>query len=288
MDRCPSPHELVGEHPDDHGDIKLCLSKTFVALAPRMNAYDWESPTRGVPNPDEVENGPFTELRLAPSPAAAVAGMVVRRRKSSRQSISQVLRDVKRAAIYRVKAPGVRVKDGHLDGRLVAGALGLRMEGEQAQERLEDRALVAAGSGSSQDDSPDTGISDLWATVDKSFEESVAALELPDDAVHPTLKVDWTLIGSVERLDLLTENKLFNLPYVGQSCVTWRDLLRMKDITGRPVGLRFLYYVGREASYDFISVGRKSGVRDWLKFLIVLLTAISSLGSLGWLLSQIF
>lgn len=280
--------ELVGEKAGDPADIKICLRKSYLALAPGHEAYEWESPSRVIPNLQQVKSGPLTELHLARSPAAGVVGMVVRLRESSDQSIIQIFKDARRAAIYRVRAPGVRIKDGRFDGRLVDGARGLRKEGEQAQERLEDRALVPTGSGATSDDAAEIGISTLWSTVEDGFLEKVAAIELPDEALHPTLKVDWPLIGSVRRLEALTKDNLFKLEYVGQSCVTWRDFLRLRDIGKKPAGLRFVYYLARGAAHDFVSLTRKSGIRDWLGFAGGLLAFLSSLGSLGWLLSQLF
>lgn len=285
MHHAPDPHALVGERPDDPGDVVVCASKTYVALGTGMGAYDWESPSRVIPCPREIESGPFTELHLAPSPAAAVAGMVLRRRAGSEQRIVEILGDARRAAVYRVRAPGVRIKDGRLNGRLVAGALGLRREGEQ--ERLEDRALVATGRGGPSDEASESGRSNLWSTVDRGFKEPVAAIELPDDAVHPALKLDLTLIASVRRLEALEATKLFKLEYQGHSCVRWRDLLRMKDLSGRPAGARFLRYLVREGIADFLSLSRRKGLRAWLSFAAAVLAFLSSLGSLGWLLSKL-
>jgi hypothetical protein len=199
-----------------------------------------------------------------------------------------IVKDAKRGAIYRVKAPGVRIRNGRRDGRLVAGTMGLRIDGEQAQERLEDRVPVATGVGGASEEMTETGSSKLWSTVADAFdEESIAAIEFPDDSKHPTLQMDWPLVAEVPRLELLTDAKLFSLDFMGQNCVRWRDFLRMKDVAGRAVGWRFVYYVARETAHDAISLSRRKGMRDWVRFSAALLTLLSSLGSLGWLLSRI-
>jgi len=282
------PFELIGERFGDPADVKACVSSnSFVAFGPGLHAYDWEAPCRVIPSPPQVEIGPLTELRLSPSPAAAIAAMVVRRRASSRQSILDVLKDARQAAIYRVRAPGVRIKDGRSDARLVGGIVDLRREGEQAQERLGDRALVAAGPAGGSDQDAAARSSATWEAIADGFDEMVAAIEMPDDAIHPTLKLDWTLVAAAERLDNLRENHLFKLDFVGQSCVTRRDLLNIEDIAGKPAGRHFAYYLAREAAYDFISISRKSGASDWLRFSTAIVGFMSSIGGLGWILSKV-
>jgi hypothetical protein len=289
MSEVPPAHELLGESNEDRRDIKACSTTSFTAFGSGMEAYDWEHPSRVIPSPPQIENGPFTELRLAPSPAAAVAAIVIRQRTSSDQrSMLSIVRDAKRGAIYRVKAPGVRIKNGRRDGRLVAGTMGLRIDGEQAQERLEDRVPVATGVGGTSEEMTETGSSKLWSTVANAFDdESIAAIEFPDDSKHPTLQMDWPLVAEVPRLETLTAAKLFSLDFMGQNCVRWRDFLRMKDVAGRAVGWRFLYYVARETAHDAISLSRRKGMGDWVRFIAALLTLLSSLGSLGWLLSRV-
>lgn len=290
MSNVPPVHELLGERAEDHRDTKACSTTSFTALGRGMKPYDWEDPARSIPSPPDVKNDQFTELRLAPNPAAAVAAVVIRQRAGSKQrSIISILLDAKQATIYRVRAPGVRLKDSRLDGRLVAGTAGLRLEGEQAQERLEDRALVGAGVGGPAQEEAESGASELWSTVEKAFEEeSIAAIEFPDDSKHVTLKLDWPLVAEARRLRVLAKARIFRLEVIGTDCVRWRDFFSMKDVAGRSAGWRFAYYVAREAAYDAISVSRRNGLRDWLRFVVALLAFFSSLGSLGWLLSRIF
>lgn len=285
----PDSRELVGSNPDDSRDLRACETESYVALPAGIPAYEFEHPGRIVPNPPEVEHGPFTELHLAPSPAAAVVGSVLRLRASTGQPIGQILGNAKRAAIYRVRAPGVRIKDGSRDARLVNGIVGLRLEGEQAQDRLGDRVLAVAGGGSSDSLADERGVSNAWATVDAAFDDMIAAFEMPDEGVHPTLKVDWALVGSVNRLEILANDLLFKFEYQGQSCISWRDLLHVRDLSGRRVGPRFFYYLGRQAAYDFVSLTRKKGILDWVRFITVVIGFITACGgALGWLLSQVF
>lgn len=284
----PDSRELVGSNPDDSRDLRACETESYMALPPGIPAYELEHPGRVVPSPPEVEHGPYSELHLAPSPAAAVIGNVLRLRASTGQPIRQIFSDARRAAIYRVRAPGVRIKDGSRDARLVNGVLGLRLEGEQAQDRLGDRALAVAGAGSSDALADERGVSNAWATVDAAFDDTISALEMPDEGVHPTLKVDWTLVGSVNRLEILAIDLLFKLEFQGQSCVSWRDFLHVRDLNGRRVGPRFFYYLGRQAAYDFVSLTRKERILDWVRFITIVIGFIAACGkALEWLLSQI-
>jgi hypothetical protein len=285
----PDARDLVGSSPADRWGLRACETESYLAMAAGIWPYDWEHPARVVPNPPEIDHGPFTELHLAPSPEAALVGAILRLRKSSDQSIRQIVKDVRMRALYRVRAPGVRIKDGAHDAELAQGLLGLRREGEQTQDRLADRALAVVG-GSSPDESADErGASIAWAAVAAAFDESIAALEMPDEGVHPTLKVDWPLLASVDRLQLLVNDRLFRLEFVGQEQVGWRDFLRLRDLRGRRAGARFFYYLGREAAHDFISLTRKNGLLDWLRFVTVMLGLITAYGGLiAFLLSRIF
>ncbi len=245
-----------------------------------------------MPAPPLAENAPFTELRLAPEPAAAVFGMVQRLRRGSNQSIRQALTNAQRAAIYRVEAPGVRIKDCHSDSRLVGGLLELRKEGELARERLglaaEGRERVAMGAaGGIEDDSEGRTMSEEWSALDAHFDDAVAAVELPDDSKFRSIKADWALVGSSTRLEALVASEVLRLPYVGKSRVRLRDLLLMRDVNGRKSGARVALYLARETARDLFSVRRKSGFKDWLAFATALLGALSGLGSLSWLLSQL-
>ena len=285
----PDAREFVGSSPADRRGLRACETESYVAVAAGISAYDFEHPGRVVPNPPEIEHETFTELHLAPSPAAALVGTILRLRKGSDQSIRQILTDAKARALYRVRAPGVRIKDGSHDAALTQGLVGLRREGEQTQDRLGDRALAVVGGGSGDELADERGTPLAWAVVAAAFEEKIAALEMPDEGIHPTLKTDWTLLASVDRLELLIDDRLFWFEFLGQGRVGWRDFLRLRDLRGRRAGARFLYYLGREAAHDFISLTRKNGLRDWLRFVTVLIGLITAYGGLiAFVLSRIF
>lgn len=281
---------MIGSRAGDPADLYICTGPSYIALPVGLSIYDWDSPERTVPAPPPVENGPFTELRLAPSPAAAVFGLVRRRRHGSSQSVLQVLRDAQRAGVYRVEAPGVRIKDRHADSRLVDGVVGLRKEGELALERLdhapENRERVAMGAaGGLDDDSEDRRMSEEWATFDACFNDTVAAVQVPDDSELHAIKTDWPLVGSSPRLEALGASDSLTFVYLGKSVVRLRDLLWMRDVHGRWAGWRFVSYIAGEIARDLFSIRRKGGLRDWLKFGTALLGAVSGLASLSWLLS---
>jgi hypothetical protein len=69
--------------------------------------------------------------------------------------------------------------------------------------------------------------------------------------------------------------------------VRLRDLFRMKDVTGRWAGGRVACYLAREVARDLFSIRNRTGFTGWLKLATALLGAISGLGSLSWLLSQV-
>jgi hypothetical protein len=263
-----------------------------MALAPGLSVHHWDSPERLVPSSSSVESGPFTELNLAPSPAAAVAGMILRRRAGSQQSIWEVVKDAEGAAIYALEAPGVRVKDGHSDSRLVGGTRGLRKEGERAQGQLvhavEGRQPVARGAAMRTGEGIpfDYASSGEWVAMKTHFEEAVAAVEIPNDSSRSVAQLDWSFVAPIPRLEALLREGSLRLVYLGQSGVHWRDMLRMTDVAGRPAGARFAYYLARETARDLLSIRRQNGLQDWLRFATAILAFFGGLGSLAWLLSQ--
>lgn len=286
------PDELIGSRTGDPADLHICTGPSYVALPAGLSAYDFDSPERSVPAPPSVENGPFTELRLAPSPAAAVFALLARMRRASRRSIWQQLWDALKAAIYRVEAPGVRIRDCHSDGRLVGGLLALRKEGELARERLglaaEGRERVAMGAaGVMENDWEDGSMSEEWTTLDDYFNEAIAAVELPDDSKPRSIKADWALVGSVPRLKAVANARILSMNYMGESRVRLRDLFLMRDVAGRRAGGRVSCFLVREMARDLFSVRNRTGFTDWLKLVTALLGALSGLGSFSWLLSQL-
>ena len=276
------PKDLVGSKIDDPADVLACMHARFVALPPGVSAYDWELPWRKIPNPPSVEGGPFTELRLARTPAAAWAGQILRLVASGEQPIWQVLKSVRRYAVHRIEAPGARIKDCHLDSRMVGGPGALRKEGEEAEVPQWDRALVTPGAAELfGGEEKDGGTSAEWQALDRYFREPIAAVSLPDDSPHPTIRPDWPVVASIPRLDGLSEENYLKLVYVGDRHMRMRDLLRLTDATGKPAGLRFAYFLTREFAHDFFSPRRKRSVRDWGTLAVTLLTSLGGLAGLA-------
>lgn len=269
--------------------MRTCTTRSYLALAPGLSVYDWESRERVIPSPPLVRNGPFTELRFAPNPTAAVFGVMQRRRAGSPdQSIRQVFKDAQRAAIYLVEAPGVRIKDRSSDGLFAGGLLELRRKGELARraldfatERWELIVTAMAGdvAGPAKGGSPSE-----WSTLEAHFDARVAAVELPDDSTLRAIRPDWSFVGSCPRLDALVSSGSMRMTYVSRSQVRLRDLLTMRDAWGRRVGWRVACFLAREALRDLFSIRGKSGFGDWLKFATAM---VSGLGSLSWLLAQL-
>jgi hypothetical protein len=303
----PRPDQLIGSRAGDPADLRTCTTRAYIALAPGLSIYDWDSPERVVPSPPLIRNGPFTEIRAAPNPTAAVFGLTQRRRVGSPdQSIWQALRDAQKAAIYRVEAPGVRIKNCSSDGRFAGGLLELRHKGELARRALDFAAagterwelFVTAMEGDVRRGSK-AGAASEWPTLEAHFDVRVAAVELPDDSNLRSIRADWSLIGSCPRLEALVSSGSLRLTYVGQSQVRILDLLRMRDARSHKVGWRVACFLAREASRDLVSllgkadldwfsIRRKSGFKDWLKFATAVLGALSGLGSVSWLLAQLF
>ena len=263
------PEELIGSKEGDSADLRACMAPSYVGFPASQPVNSWRAPERAIPAPPSLRHGPFTELRLATSPAAVVFGRIVRRRIGSpSQSIRQLLRDRENVAIYRIEAPGVRVKDRRTDGRFAGGLLELRKRGELA--RLGPPGDGAAGVG--------------WRVLEDCFEDSVAAVELPDDSTRHSLTVERSLVCSTRRLEALEADGLLKLIYVGPSRVGLIDLLGIRDVRSRCVGLRVAAFLLRELARDSFTLRGRVTFADWIKFSGALL---SSLSVLYWLLSQI-
>jgi hypothetical protein len=286
------PYGLIGAKAGDAADVRPCQTEGCMILARGLKVHDWDGGDRLVSAPPQVEGGPFTEMRLAPDAASAVVAAIGRRRAGSEQPILQVVQDVLDSAVYVVRATGVRIKDRHSDSRLVGGTPGLRKEGENARSRLirEDRELELVHSGAAASAGEESGsgpMSDEWTTLDAYLEEAVAAVEIPCDSALRSIKADWCLVASIPRIKLLEEAGALQFEYLGTSVVRFRDLLKVKDTGGRSAGGRFAYFLARELAHDIFSVRRQHGFKEWLRFATATLGCASSLGGIGWLLSQL-
>jgi hypothetical protein len=245
-----------------------------------------------VPSPPLVRYAPFTELRLAPNPAAAVFGLMQRRRRGSPdQSIWQAFKDAQGAAIYLVEAPGVRIKNCCADGLFAGGLLELRRKGALAQRALdfatERWELIVTAMAGDVAGPAKGGAPSEWSALEAHFDARVAAVELPDDSTARSIRAEWSFVAPCSRLNALVSNGALRFTYVGQAQVRLRDLLRMSDARGRRVGWRVAYFLAREATNDVFSIRGKRGFKDWLKFATAMLGALSGLGSLSWLLAQL-
>lgn len=253
----------------DSADLRACIAPSYVAFTANRPVNGWRAPERAIPAPTSLRNGPYTELRLATSPAAAIFGRIVRRRAGSpSQSIRQLLRDRRNIAVYRIEAPGVRVKDRRTDGRFAGGLLELRKRGELA--RLGPPRDRAAGVG--------------WWVLEDCFDDRVAAVELPDDSTLHWPPVERSLVCSTPRLEALEADGSLRMAYVSQDRVRLGDLLRIRDVRGRRVGFRVAAFLLRELARDSFSLRGRVTSADWIKFSGALLSALSAL---YWLLSQV-
>lgn len=279
------PRTLVGSNRGDAADVLACMHERFMALPPGVSPYEWEAPGRAIPNPPNVEGGPFVEIRLARSPAAAWAGEILRRVASGEQPIWQILKDVAHHAIFRIEAPGARIKNRHSDGALVGGPLALRKEGEEAAVYDEDRSLVTpGGTTASEQREREPGISREWQAIDAHFREQILAVVLPDDSPPSMIRPDWPTIASVPRLEALIDEGLLKLVYESGCRMRIRDFLSLTDAAGNPVGHRFAYFLVRQLAHDFFSPRRKRSRRDWLTLALALLPP---LGAIAGLLSKL-
>jgi hypothetical protein len=284
------PGLLIGAKTHDPADVRPCKTKGWVVIGSGQRIHDWEVTHKLVPAPPRVEEGPFAELRLAPSPEAAVAGAIGRRRVGSEQPIWNVVRDLLASAVYAVDATGVRIKDCHADSRLIGGSLGLRKEGETARDHLmrEERGLVVPGAVAGADgEDADAPLSEGWATLAAYFEETVAAVEIPSDLSAHAIKVDWCLIVSIPRVEALAAGGSLRFHYLGVRAVRLRDLLQLRDANDEFAGMRFARFLARELVRDILSPRRQRGMRDWLRLVGTTVGFAGSLASFVWLLSEV-
>jgi hypothetical protein len=270
----------VGRSADDPADVLACMHKRFVSLPAGISPYDWHAAGRLIPSPPSVEGGPFVEIRLAQSPEAAWAGVVARLIASGEQPVWQILKDVRRHAVYRIEAPGVRIKDRHSDGRLVGGVRALRKEGEESEVLDEDRSLVAPGAPAPSEQLEQAkGTSRQWEVVAALFEDPIAAVVLPDDSPPRMVRPDWPVIASTPRLDDLIDDYL-DLVYEPERRIRIRDIFRLTDASGKPAGRRFAYFLARQAAHDFFSPRRQRSRRDWVTLTLAILPPLAAAASL--------
>jgi hypothetical protein len=261
---------LIGSREEDPADLRACTASWYVGFTANQAVNDWRAPERAIPAPPSIRHGPFTELRLATSPAAVLLGRMGRRRAGSpSQSLRQLFRDRRNLAIYRVEAPGVRVKDRRADGRLAGGLLELHRAGELARRGLSRDGAVGGG----------------WGTVEGCFEGSVAAIEVPDDSVQRSPAVERSLVASARRLEALESEGLLRMVYVGPARLRLGELLTIRDTRGHGAGGRAIAFLLGELARDSFSLRGRVSVGDWVKFSGALL---STLSGLYWLLSEFF
>jgi hypothetical protein len=283
--------ELIGAKPGDPADLRPCRTRGYMVLPTNVRIHEWEGSDRAIPAPPQIDHGPFSELCLAPTPAAATLAAIGRSRVGSERPIWHVTKDILGWSVYAVEATGVRIRDRHRDSRLVGGTPALRQEGENARARLvrEDRELVASGAAplSTELDEPRGPVSDEWTALGLYFEESVAAIEIPSDSALQTTKADWCLVVSIPRIRVLEKAEILRFEYLGARMVRFRDLLKTGDVSNRSVTRRIAYFFGREVAHDVFSIRRQQGFRDWLRFGSATLGFAGGLGGLGWLLSHL-
>lgn len=276
------PRKLVGSSADDPADMLACMHERFMALPPGVSAYDWEAAGRLIPSPPSVEEGPFVEIRFAPTPQGAWAGVILRRVASGEQPIWQILKDVRRYPVYRIKAPGIRIKDRHSDSRLVGGPRALRKESEEARVHDEDLSLVTPGATAPSERFERTrGTSREWEAIAAYMEEPILGVLLPDDAPPSMIRPDWPIIASVPRLDALIEGGHLDLIYEGEQRMRYRDFLCLTDAAGRPVARRFAYDFARQIAHDFFSPRRKRSRRDWVTLALAVLPPLGAIATLA-------
>lgn len=283
------PRKLVGSSTGDPADVLACMHERFMALPPGVSPYDWEAAGRLVPSPASVEEGPLVEIRFASTPQGAWAGVILRRVASGEQPIWQILKDVRRYSVYRIKAPGVRIKDRHADSRLVGGPRALRKQGEEARVQDEDLSLVAPGATAPSERLERTrGTSREWEALAAYMEEPILGVLLPDDAPPSMIRPDWPIIASAPRLDALIEDGYLDLIYEGERRMRYRDFLRLTDAAGKSVARRFAYDIARQMAHDFFSPRRKRSRRDWVTLAVAVLPPLGAIATLSVKLIELF
>lgn len=282
-------HDLVGSQNDDPAGLRSCANKGFLGLSPGLRIEDWDRPERIVQAPPDVKGGPYTELRLAPTAIAVVVALIFRWRITEPRPMWRIVGDALKVALYEVRAHGVRIQDRHAASVLVGGIPRLRTEGEDAHrllvETAEERELVAPqGVGALEREGSEKDRSSGWTLLERDFERTIAAVEVPEEGMGYPVKVDWSLVASIPRLEMLLGGPL-QISY-RRIRVRFRDLFALTDVGGNPAGLRFAYYLARETAHDLFSLRKQQTFADWLRFASSLLAFLGGLGGLSWLVSE--
>lgn len=254
------PHDLIGARADDPEGLRPCPHRAFLALPPGMRVEEWDASERLIRSPSQTKAGPYTELKLAATPARAVGGLIMRLRANSDRPISQIVGDALRANIFEFGAPGVRIRDRQRESTLVEGIPRLRTEG--------------------------TGSSLGWMLIEGDFERGVVGVAVPDEAVGYPDPIDWSFVASIPRLTMLRREGALRISYRRGARVRLRDLLGLSGVAGNPVGGRFASYLARELARDLLSPRNRRGLRDWGRFAGGVLAFLGGLGGLVLLLSE--
>lgn len=281
---------FIGPRAGDPPQIKACVHGTYEALPPGTRVDDYTGPVRGLAAPPQTNGYPFAELRLAPSPDQAIAGIVLRRAVSSRESFRDIWRDVRRFHVYQFKPVGIRVEDCHNESVFAEGARGLRRDGENALRvtvRSGGERMTVGPDGASVEETPEVPMSPSWERADESFSQSIVAMEVPPDTAEQPMQVDWSLVASAARLNLLgNENVLEPELLEDYRPRLWR-VLTVPDVNGDPGGWRLVYFIARRATYESISLSKDRRGTDWVRLLGVLALFLAGLIGLLFLTSEI-
>lgn len=249
------PHDLIGARADDPEGLRACPHRVFLALPPGMRLEEWEGRERLVRSPPQTKAGPYTELKLAATPARAVGGQIMRLRADSSRPIWQIVGDALKANIFEFEAHGVRVRDRQRESTLVEGIPWLRAEG--------------------------AGSSHGWMLIEGDFERGVVGVAVPDAAVGYPDPIDWSFLASIPRLTMLRTEGALRISYRRGARVRLRDLLALTGVARNPVGGSFALYLARELLRDLLSPRNRRSLRDWGRLLGGVLAFLGGLGGLG-------
>jgi hypothetical protein len=277
MEREVSANDLFGRRTYDPSTVTVCSSRAFELLPRGVAVDDYERPERSVPTPPSFEFGALVELRIAITPENAFAATLVRLMDESTRPIWDIWRDLKRWALYRRRAEGVRIDDLREEGVLAGGLARLRQDGEDAHSVSIRSHNLEGAHAVDLDTAIDIG-SPPWRIAESSFGKLVLGVAIPNDPGNsePT-SFDTVLLTSVSRLRLLEEAKSIDARYVAHFRPTLLSVLRrVTDSRGRPAGRRLGYSVARRAAHDVVSMLLPRSGRAWLAFFTALLSATAA------------